>query len=104
MRVVNCFKEECDFYCGRKSSFHKAMGSPYDLSILGNPEPLKSEEDRENNLKRYAKHLFRICNEDPDYRLILKSLPDDTVLGCFCAPKKCHCDIIIEASIYYKQK
>lgn len=102
MTYVNCYKEDCTHFCGRKSSLHKARGNPVDLSILGNPEPLKNEADREPNLQRYAKHLLDLCKRNPYIIEILRAIPDDAKLGCFCHPKKCHCCIIIDASTYYK--
>lgn len=59
IHYVHCCREECTHYCGRKSSIHKALGRPIDLSILANPEPLKCESDRDENLKRYTLYLAR---------------------------------------------
>jgi len=102
MTYVNCYKEDCTHYCGRKTSRHKAKGDPIDLSILHNPEPLKDESDRANGIQRYAKHLLNLCKRNPHVIEILKAIPDDAKLGCFCHPKDCHCRIIIEAAEHYK--
>lgn len=102
MTYVNCYKEDCTHFCGRKSSLHKAKGNPVDLSILGNPFVLTREEDRETNLRQYTEYLYEYCNENPYIIEILRAIPDDAKLGCFCHPKKCHCCIIIDASTYYK--
>lgn len=103
MTYVNCYKEDCTHYCGRKSSLKKARGNPVDLSILGNPEPLKNEADRKANLLRYAKHLLDLCRHNRHIREILISIPDDAKLGCFCHPKECHCLVIIGACEYLKE-
>lgn len=95
MKVVHCMKEVSDFYLGRKSSFHLCKGQPVDLSILSNPEKLKDESDRNANLKRYSKYLDTLCDENETIREIIRNLPSDAKLGCFCAPKKCHCNIVI---------
>lgn len=104
MKVVHCSKTKCTHYCGRKSSIHKALGEPEDLSILCNPEPLAFEGDRENNLKRYTHHLVNLCESNPIIIEILLAIPDDSLLGCFCAPKLCHCNVIIDAKRFYKSK
>ena len=80
---------------------HKARGIPIDLSILSNPEPLAHESDREANVRRYTKYLADYCKRNPVIVSILKEIPDDAVLGCFCAPRTCHCQVIIAARTYY---
>lgn len=102
MTYVNCYKEECTHYCGRRSSIQKAQGNPIDLSVLSNPEPLKFESDREANLSRYAAYLLNLCNKHSEFVNLLRAIPDGAKLGCFCYPKKCHCEIIIQASNYFK--
>lgn len=104
MQIVHCSKKECTHYCGRFSSIKRAKGSPIDLSVLSNPEPLSLESDRSNNIKRYAKYLFKLCKTNKYIIPILLSIPDDAVLGCFCFPKECHCNVIIDARNYYKNK
>lgn len=104
IRYVHCCREECTHFCGRKTSLHKARGNPIDLSILSNPEPLKDESDREPNVRRYAAHLLDLCKRNPFIREILLEIPDDAVLGCFCHPRTCHCQVIIDARNYYKHE
>lgn len=103
IRYVHCCKEQCDFYCGRKTSLHKALGNPIDLSILSNPIPLRDESDRPNCIRLYAKHLLELMKKNPFVIEILKTIPDDSTIGCFCYPKDCHCRIIIEAREYVKK-
>ena len=76
-RVVNIHKSPYDIYCGRGS-------------IYGNPFVMTSKNDRELVVMRYTDYLMR--NEDL-ISAILKITPEQT-LGCFCAPKLCHCDVI----------
>lgn len=104
MTYVNCYKEDCTHYCGRKSSLYKAKGNPIDLSILGNPFVLTREEDRIKNLREYTEYLYEYCNENPHITEILLSIPDDAKLGCFCHPKDCHCRVIIDACNYLNGK
>lgn len=32
----------------------------------------------------------------PEVRAAIMALPEDAVLGCWCKPKACHCDVIVE--------
>lgn len=69
-------------YCGRAGRGQ--------LGFWGNPEFLKSEDDRLNNIERFHHRLFfgdlqnRLANLD---ELI------DKELLCFCRPAACHCDV-----------
>jgi hypothetical protein len=81
---------------------HKAKGNPIDLSILGNPIPLRDEADRDADIAAYARHLAAICRNNPYIPKILRMIPDDAILGCFCYPKNCHCSVIIDACKFYK--
>lgn len=70
-------------YCGR--------GSKY-----GNPYVMKSENDRDSVIKSFEKDT----NMQESVSLLIKKLQRDgedietLKLGCFCAPKPCHCDVI----------
>lgn len=71
-------------YCGRPST-------------LGNPHELKSEADRTQVLEQYREWLLAMIAENDDPVMdALKELTEDSVLGCWCKPKACHCDIIVE--------
>lgn len=79
MKVVNLRKEHYTVYIGRGSIF----GNPFKIAIDG---------DREEVIRLYRTYL--LFNKK-----VLKAiynLPKDTILGCFCKPKKCHGDIIVE--------
>lgn len=104
IRYVNCRRERCTHYCGRKESYDAALGSPIDLSILGNPYPLRDFKTRAACIKKYAHHLAFLCKHNPIIIEILKAIPDDAVLGCFCHPDSCHCEVIIDARNYYKNE
>ena len=79
--VVNIKKEKCDIYCGR--------GSPF-----GNPFRIGEDGDRKQVIKKYREYFYkRLTNSDfRDKVLSLKG----KVLGCYCKPLDCHCDIIVE--------
>ena len=101
MRTVNCTKRPSTHYCGRKTSIGRATGDPADFSDLGNPFPMNgySDEERARVIKEFKIDLWsKIKNRTGETYERIKSLPDDAVLGCFCKPDDCHCDVIIEAA------
>lgn len=103
MNTVKCTRERCSHYCGRPDSLHKALGNPIDLSILGNPHWMASESERAEVCRLYRIDLWKwIQSNKTGVRDALRSLPDDATLGCFCAPRECHCDIIPAASAWVK--
>lgn len=103
MKTVHCIREECTHYCGRPQSYEKAKGGPIDLSLLGNPFLVK-QYGLGNCIALYRQYLWKEIQANNNQIIqTLLDLPDDAVLGCFCAPKDCHCDIIIRASNWLKQ-
>jgi hypothetical protein len=78
-------KEKYDVYVGRWNA-----KVPID-SKWGNPIPLLREEDRETVLEKYKQYLL---NND-ELLLSLHELKGKR-LGCWCAPKKCHADVLAE--------
>ena len=71
----------CDVYCGRPS-------------IYGNPFLIGRDGDRKQVLEKYKKYFYEKI-KDPYFLekvLYLKG----KVLGCYCSPLECHCDIIAE--------
>ncbi len=78
--VVHCMKSKFDVYCGRwhpkqpnKSKWH----NPF------------SDGTREENISRFVDYLSRNTE-------LLNCIHElrGKVLGCWCAPKDCHCDIL----------
>lgn len=104
MRVVHCCREICTHYCGRSSSKHKALGKPNDLSILCNPEYLKDESQRDAVCERYESYLSSFIQRNVFIKSIICELPADAILGCFCFPRRCHCDSIIKFNKYFKDE
>ena len=68
-------------YCGRPSK-------------LGNPYNMKNEGQRNKVIQQFRedKQCQKICNELSIY--VLEKGLHMLELGCFCAPKACHCDVI----------
>ena len=78
--VVNKYKSQYDVYIGRGSKW-------------GNPFPITETASREQVIAKYrewitngnGKHLLKDLHELKDKRL-----------GCFCKPKACHGDVLVD--------
>lgn len=78
MRVVHCKKEDYDVYIGRSSKW----GNPYRIGKHGT---------RKEVIEKYRKWILR----QPK---LLNSLDEicGKVLGCWCVPKACHGQVLID--------
>ncbi len=88
-KVVNVKKEPYDVYIGRGSRW-------------GNPFRMHKEEDRNLVVSQYRIYLFEQLQSGevtPEDLLAL----DGKRLGCYCAPRACHGDVIVNAIEYYKK-
>jgi len=85
MRVVHCKKEKYDVYIGRPSKW----GNPF--SHLEKSEAKYRVGSRDGAVDRYREWIVE--NRD-----LMESLEElrGKILGCWCAPKRCHGDILIE--------
>ena len=63
-------------------------------SRLGNPYNMKIEADREKVIMQCAKNVkwLKVLEDFDDW--VARKDIDNLYLGCYCAPKACHCDII----------
>lgn len=82
-RVVHCMKEPYDVYIGRglcpRTGKRSAWGNPF------------TGGTRQQNIERYRAYILK----RPDLLAALKKL-DGKVLGCWCKPKPCHGDMLLE--------
>lgn len=85
MKVVHCRKEPFDVYIGRPSKW----GNPF--SHKDGTIAEWKVATREDAVQMYEAYLRSM----PDLLEELKELKGKT-LGCWCAPKSCHGDIIIK--------
>jgi hypothetical protein len=78
MRVVNKSKETYDVYIGRGSKW----GNPFRIGVDGN---------RAQVIRLYHDYILKQPH-------LMKALPElkGKVLGCYCAPKPCHGDILMQ--------
>jgi hypothetical protein len=79
MRVVHCKREPYTHYIGRPS-------------VFGNPFVLERECERDDILTYYNIYARR----QGEVLDAIMALPEDAVLGCWCWPKPCHGEIIME--------
>jgi hypothetical protein len=77
-RVVHCKREPYDVYIGRPSKW-------------GNPFKSGRDGTLEEVLEKYGQHIL----SRPDLLAALHELEGKT-LGCWCKPKPCHGDVLIE--------
>lgn len=77
MKVVHCKKEQYDVYIGRPSKW-------------GNPFVVGKDGTREEVIKKYKEWILN--------QSLIEDLSElkGKVLGCWCSPKPCHGDVLIE--------
>lgn len=66
-------------------------------SMWGNPFPLKdttNDAHRAQVIEQFKLYFYARIERDPAFRASLIALRGRD-LGCFCAPKPCHADIIL---------
>jgi hypothetical protein len=64
-------------------------------NYFGNPFPLKSEKDRDSVYTEYRNYFYRRLFYDTEFRAQILAL-HNKVLVCYCKPKRCHGDVIVE--------
>lgn len=82
--VVHCKRDYHDVYIGRPSKW----GNPFSHLDLVNSIKCESREEAVNKYREWIKTQPRL----------LKALPElkNKILGCWCAPKACHGDVLVE--------
>jgi len=98
-RVVNLKKEPYDVYIGRGSKW----GNPYTIGRDGN---------RDEVCDKYVSWFFtqQVCDKYVSWFFtqpqLIASLPElaGKTLGCFCKPKRCHGDFLVEQVKKYLEK
>jgi len=64
-------------------------------TAFGNPFKMQTEADRGLVIARYRVWFYDRVGRDPEFRRAVLSLRGKK-LGCWCAPKACHGDVIVE--------
>ena len=78
-KVVHCKKDSFDIYIGRPS--------PY-----GNPYELGKDGTRKEVIEKYKRYLYN----NPQLQSLIRENLDGKILGCWCSPKSCHGDVIVQ--------
>ena len=81
-RVVHCKREAFDVYIGRPSPF-------------GNPWRVMGEVTRGDAIAKFESYARDAIERSPKFREAVKGL-HGKVLGCWCAPKACHGDVLLK--------
>ena len=84
-RVVNLRVETFDTYIGRE-------GHGYE-GTFGNP--FSDEKTKTEAIKRYKNYFLTRVEKDAEFREEVRGLIGKR-LGCFCKPRACHGDVIVE--------
>ena len=84
MCVVHCKREKYEVYIGRPSKW-------------GNPFQIGKDGDREEVIEKYKRYLWESIKQGKIKKEDVAELKGK-VLGCWCAPKPCHGDILIKAA------
>ncbi|MDO8610081.1 MAG: DUF4326 domain-containing protein [bacterium] len=75
-----------DIYCGRKHKWNNLPESKWSNKFI-----INKDGNRNEVIEKYRLWI----NSQPD---LLESLPElkSKILGCWCIPEKCHCEILVE--------
>lgn len=85
-RVVHCKREPYDVYIGRTGRRNGAFGNPF---------VMRSEDERQEVIEKFENYARAQIMFDPAYHANVKALYGK-VLGCWCAPKACHGDVLLK--------
>ena len=86
-------------YVGRENKHYELQESP-----LANPYRVGAD-GREKSIQQFRAYLWwKIQKHDQAIMNALKSLDEDSVLVCWCAPKPCHAEVIAKAWAYCKKE
>lgn len=103
-KIVHCRIEPCDVYIGRTKHTHKKMH-------YGNPWKIGRDGTRDEVCDRYEAWLRKKADAtvEPDRRdWILRNVwkLHGAVLGCWCAPQRCHGEVlaVLAEEEYQKRK
>lgn len=90
MKVVHCKKEPFDVYIGRPSPW----GNSYSHKSGTSAEFLV--KTRAEAIDAFERDLRALIEEDRDTVIRYLTPIAGKVLGCWCAPKPCHGDVLIK--------
>ena len=86
------------FYCGRGS----VLGNPYTHISDKSTKALYVVKTREEAIEKYSHYFDIMCDSNLRFKKVVDEIyekyknGEDVFLGCYCHPRVCHCDIIVE--------
>lgn len=78
-------------HCRRTPEAYVYVGRP---SIFGNPFPLNRESERDTCIEQFTLYFEHRLATDPEFLKQVLALAGQD-LGCWCAPRRCHADVIL---------
>jgi len=90
-RAVNVKNRNCDVYIGRANKTYDE-NKP---SLFCNPFRLQDGFSREQAIEFFRAYFYYRLEHDEKFRKAVQKLKGKT-LGCWCHPKACHGDVIVE--------
>lgn len=117
MRIIKCRVGEYQTLCATVPGFVYCGRAfrDYPASVLGNPYPVGNDPEKHytsrESLRLYRHWLWDHIRLEDEVFYALKSLTEDSVLGCWCVEddqpedclkgcETCHCHIVVKAAIY----
>ncbi|KKL66852.1 hypothetical protein LCGC14_2140910 [marine sediment metagenome] len=91
-RVVNLRIDEYDVYIGRGAG--AVWGNPFSHLTSSLAEFMVSS--REESIVKYREWIMQRLKDEPALAEEMKRELKGKVLGCYCKPKACHGDVLIE--------
>jgi hypothetical protein len=94
-KIVHCKKSLYDIYCGRgkcpRTGKYYNLGNPYSHKE-GTAARFKASslDESINSFESYVKNRME---NDKEFKDSIESCKDQ-VLGCWCYPNRCHCEVI----------
>lgn len=89
-KVVNKYKEDYDVYIGMGSQF----GNPFSTKESKHSVHLVST--KEEAIEKYREMWLKRLHKHPEHTKKLLLTLNGKKLGCFCSPKACHGDVLVE--------
>jgi hypothetical protein len=93
-KVINIkLGDKYDVYCGRAG--HGNDGYFGNSHVIGFCKLCNRHHDREDCIEVFRQEFTARINYDKEYKKKIDELKDK-ILGCFCVPAPCHCEIYID--------
>lgn len=84
--VVNKYQESYDVYIGRPGKW----GNPFEIEKDSKGKEIPGS--REKVIRQYREYIMN----RPDLLKLIPTEIKDKTLGCYCKPRPCHGDVLVE--------